>query len=94
MKNDVDCGRGEGDTGNAGRPARDTPSTTAGARAIRQYNIDLQLEKARRIAIKMHAFPGLFPEDRQLIIQLQLAIKKAKRMNGYEPNTTLDLFPP
>lgn len=94
MKNDVNCGRGEGDTGNAGRPTRDTPSTTAGARALRQYDIDYQLEKAKRLAIKMHQFPGLFPEDRELIIQLQLAIKKAKKLNGYDPNTRFNLFPP
>lgn len=80
--------------GNAGTPSRDTPPTTAGARAIRQYDIDFQLEKAKRLAIKMHQLPGLFPEDRELIIQLQLAIKIAKKLNGYEPNARLNLFPP
>ncbi len=70
------------------------PSTTANAHALRQYNIDFQLEKAKRLAIKMHSFPGLFPEDRELIIQLQLALKKAKKFNGYDPNTKLEHFPP
>jgi hypothetical protein len=80
--------------GNAMQPSRDTPPTTAGARAVRQYDIDFQLEKAKRLAIKLHQFPGLFPEDRELIIQLQLAIKKAKKLNGYDPNERLNLFPP
>lgn len=92
------CASAPGNSG--GATARATPSTTAGASAVcrcgtpSQYNIDLLLHKAQRIAHKLHSIPSLYPDDRQLLVNLQSCIKEAKKQNNYEPNARLDLFPP
>lgn len=80
--------------------AHATPSTTAGARAvcnsntISHYNVHYTLEKAQRIAKRLHSIPNLYPDDRTLLVQLQFFIKQAKKANNYDPNTKLELFPP
>lgn len=80
--------------------SRDTPPTTAGARAVCRcnsniaYDIDLYSEKAQRLLTQLHRALGLYPTDRQLLIKCQYYLKNIKKTNNYEPNTALNLFPP
>lgn len=70
------------------------PTTTAGAHALRQYEIYCKVNNAKVLAKKLHALPSLYPADRDTLIRLQALLNDIKRLNSYEPNMTLDLFPP
>ena len=74
--------------------SRDTPPTTAGARAQAQYQIDANMVRAIRISKRLLQSEMMFGDDAELVRQLQRYLKTTKKINNYKPNYELELFPP